>query len=122
LKRLGIQTIDLYYQHRPDPETPIEETVAALAELVKEGKIRYIGLSEVNSETLRRASKIHQITALQSEYSAWSTDVEKILPTLRELGIALVPYSPLGRGFLTGKIQSREELGKDDFRANAQPR
>jgi aryl-alcohol dehydrogenase-like predicted oxidoreductase len=117
LKRLGVDHIDLYYQHRVDPETPIEETVGALAELVQEGKIRYIGLSEAAPETLRRANAVHQITALQTEYSLWSRDPEdEILPTCRELGIGFVAYSPLGRGFLTGAIQSIDDLDEDDYR------
>src|ERR1700686_3209240 len=117
LKRLGIDYIDLYYQHRVDRDTPIEETVGAMAELVKEGKIRHIGLSEAGPETLRRAAKVHAITALQSEYSLWTRDPEdEVLPTLRELGIGLVAYSPLGRGFLTGQIQSPSDLGEGDFR------
>jgi len=104
LKRLGIDTIDLYYQHRVDPNTPIEETVGAMSRLVEEGKVRFLGLSEAAASTIRRANKVHQITALQSEYSLWVRDIEQeILPTIRELGIGLVPYSPLGRGFLTGK-------------------
>src|SRR6202161_2304762 len=103
LKRLGVEYIDLYYQHRVDPDTPIEETVGALAELVKEGKIRHIGLSEARADTLRRAAKVHPIAALQTEYSLWTRDPEQeILPTTRELGIAFIAYSPLGRGFLTG--------------------
>ncbi|HEX5898556.1 MAG TPA: aldo/keto reductase [Solirubrobacteraceae bacterium] len=117
LKRLGVDHIDLYYQHRVDPETPIEETVGALAELVQEGKIRYIGLSEAGPDTLRRASAVHQITALQTEYSLWSRDPEdEILPTCRELGIGFVAYSPLGRGFLTGAIKSIDDLDEDDYR------
>ena len=117
LKRLGVDHIDLYYQHRVDPETPIEETVGALAELVQEGKIRYIGLSEAAPDTLRRANAVHQITALQTEYSLWSRDPEdEILPTCRELGIGFVAYSPLGRGFLTGAIQSIDDLDADDYR------
>jgi aryl-alcohol dehydrogenase-like predicted oxidoreductase len=117
LKRLGVDHIDLYYQHRVDPETPIEDTVGALAELVQEGKIRYIGLSEAGPETLRRANAVHQITALQTEYSLWSRDSEdEILPTCRELGIGFVAYSPLGRGFLTGAIQSIDDLDADDYR------
>jgi aryl-alcohol dehydrogenase-like predicted oxidoreductase len=117
LKRLGVDHIDLYYQHRVDPETPIEETVGALAELVQEGKIRYIGLSEAGPDTLRRASAVHQITALQTEYSLWSRDPEdEILPTCRELGIGFVAYSPLGRGFLTGAIESIDDLDEDDYR------
>src|SRR5206468_861101 len=106
LKRLGIDYIDLYYQHRVDPNTPIEETVGAMAELIQQGKIRHIGLSEAGPETLRRASKVHAITALQSEYSLWTREHEaRVLPTCRELGIGFVAYSPLGRGFLTGQIK-----------------
>ena len=117
LKRLGIDTIDLYYQHRVDPKTPIEDTVGAMAELVKQGKIRYLGLSEASANTLRRACKVHQITALQSEYSLWTRDPEdEILPACRELGIGLVAYSPLGRGFLTGQIKKFEDLAADDYR------
>src|SRR3954462_5087308 len=117
LKRLGVDHIDLYYQHRVDPATPIEETVGALAELVQEGKVRYIGLSEASPDTLRRASAVHQITALQTEYSLWSREPEdEILPTCRELGIGFVAYSPLGRGFLTGAIQSIDDLAEDDYR------
>jgi len=118
LKRLGVETIDLYYQHRVDPNVPIEDTVAALAELVKQGKVRYIGLSEAGPEILRRANKIHPIAALQSEYSLWTRDVETngVLATCRELGIAFVPYSPLGRGFLTGAIQKLEDLDPGDWR------
>lgn len=117
LRRLGVDYIDLYYQHRVDPETPIEETVGAMSELVKEGKVRYIGLSEAGPETIRRANRVHQISALQTEYSLWSRDVEdEILPLCRELGIGFVPYSPLGRGFLTGQIQSFEDLEEGDFR------
>jgi aryl-alcohol dehydrogenase-like predicted oxidoreductase len=117
LKRLGVDHIDLYYQHRVDPETPIEETVGALAELVQEGKVRYIGLSEAAPDTLRRANAVHQITALQTEYSLWSRDPEdEILPTCRELGVGFVAYSPLGRGFLTGAIQSIDDLDADDYR------
>jgi aryl-alcohol dehydrogenase-like predicted oxidoreductase len=117
LKRLGIDVIDLYYQHRVDQNTPIEETVGALAELVHEGKIRHIGLSEASEKTLRRAAKIHAITALQTEYSLWSRDPEsEILPTCRELGIGFVAYSPLGRGFLTGQIKRFEDFAPDDFR------
>lgn len=117
LKRLGVETIDLYYQHRVDPNTPIEETVGAMAELVKEGKIRYLGLSEAGAQTLRRAVKVHPITALQSEYSLWTRDPEgEILATCRELGIGLVPYSPLGRGFLTGQFKTFEDLPADDYR------
>ena len=117
LKRLGVDHIDLYYQHRVDPATPIEDTVGALAELVQEGKIRYIGLSEAAPDTLRRANAVHQITALQTEYSLWSREPEdEILPTCRELGIGFVAYSPLGRGFLTGAIQSIDDLDEDDYR------
>jgi aryl-alcohol dehydrogenase-like predicted oxidoreductase len=117
LQRLGTDHIDLYYQHRIDPDTPIEETVGALAELVQEGKVRHIGLSEAGPETLRRANAVHQIAALQTEYSLWSRDPEdEILPTCRDLGIGFVAYSPLGRGFLTGAIQSVDDLAEDDFR------
>ena len=117
LKRLNTDHIDLYYQHRVDPNTPIEETVGAMAELVKEGKVRYLGLSEASAASIRKAHKVHPITALQSEYSPWSTDIEnEILPTVRELGITLVAYSPLGRGFLTGQIRRFEDLPEDDFR------
>jgi aryl-alcohol dehydrogenase-like predicted oxidoreductase len=120
LKRLGLDTIDLYYQHRVDPNTPIEDTVGAMVELKQAGKIRHIGLSEASSRTLRRAAKVHPITALQSEYSLWSRDVEDdILATCRELGIGFVPYSPLGRGFLTGQIKRFEDLAQDDFRRNS---
>jgi aryl-alcohol dehydrogenase-like predicted oxidoreductase len=119
LKRLGIDTIDLFYQHRVDPGTPIEETVGGLADLVKEGKIRHIGLSEAGPDTIRRAAKVHPIAALQSEYSIWERDVEdEILPTCRELGIGFVPYSPLGRGFLAGGIRSLADLPADDWRHN----
>ena len=119
LKRLGIDTIDLYYQHRVDPNVPIEETVGAMAELVKEGKIRHLGLSEAGPETIRRAHAVHPITALQSEYSLWERGVEDdILPVCEELGIGFVPYSPLGRGFLTGQIRSRDDLPADDWRRN----
>jgi aryl-alcohol dehydrogenase-like predicted oxidoreductase len=117
LQRLGTDHVDLYYQHRMDPDTPIEETVGALAELVQEGKIRHIGLSEAAPETLRRAHAVHPITALQTEYSLWERDVEaEILPTCRELGVGFVPYSPLGRGFLSGRFKSPEELDESDFR------
>ena len=123
LRRLGIDTIDLYYQHRVDLETPIEETVGAMAELKREGKIRYLGLSEAGPATIRRASSVHTITALQTEYSLWTRDVEaEILPTCRELGIAFVPYSPLGRGFLTGKIKSTADMSETDFRKKTHPR
>jgi aryl-alcohol dehydrogenase-like predicted oxidoreductase len=117
LRRLKVDHIDLYYQHRVDPKTPIEETVGAMAELVKEGKVRNLGLSEANAETIRRAHAVHPVTAVQSEYSLWSRDVEEdVLPTLDELGIALVAYSPLGRGFLAGRFGSREEIEEGDFR------
>jgi aryl-alcohol dehydrogenase-like predicted oxidoreductase len=117
LKRLGVEHLDLYYQHRVDPETPIEETVGALADLVKQGKIRHIGLSEASAGTLRRAVKVHPITALQTEYSLWTRDPEEdILATCRELGIGFVAYSPLGRGFLTGQFKTFEDLAADDYR------
>ena len=117
LKRLGREVIDLYYLHRVDPNTPIEETVGAMAELVKEGKVRYIGLSEVSGDTLRRANEVHPITAVQTEYSIWSRDVEKTtMSVIEELGISLVPYSPLGRGILTGKISDTSALSKNDYR------
>jgi len=117
LRRLGVDCIDLYYQHRVDPETPIEETVGAMAELVKEGKVRYLGLSEAGTGTLRRACKVHPITALQTEYSLWSRDPEdEILATCRELGIGFVAYSPLGRGFLAGKFKHFEDMAEDDYR------
>ncbi|MEK8129477.1 aldo/keto reductase [Paenibacillus filicis] len=117
LKRLDVDHIDLYYQHRVDPDTPIEETVGAMAELVKEGKVRYIGLSEASADLIRRGHAVYPITALQTEYSLWDRDVEdSILPTCRELGIGFVPYSPLGRGFLTGQIQRYEDLEPDDYR------
>ena len=118
LKRLGIETIDLYYQHRVDPMTPIEETIGAMAELVQAGKVRYLGMSEASAATIRKAHAVHPIAALQSEYSLFSRDIEDndVLATLRELGIALVPYSPLGRGMLSGTIRSLDELAKDDFR------
>ena len=117
LKRLGVDHIDLYYQHRVDPGVPIEETVGAMAELVDEGKVRYLGLSEARPETIRRAHSTHPITALQSEYSLWTRDPEdQILSTLNELGIGLVAYSPLGRGFLTGQIRSLADLPEDDWR------
>ena len=117
LRRLQMDCIDLYYQHRVDPDTPIEETVGAMAELVREGKVRFLGLSEAGAETIRRAHAVHPITALQSEYSLWTRDPEsEVLPTCRELGIGFVPYSPLGRGFLTGKIQKPEDLPDDDYR------
>ncbi|MFL5825111.1 MAG: aldo/keto reductase [Thermoleophilaceae bacterium] len=117
LERLGTDYIDLYYQHRVDPNTPIEETVGAMAELVQAGKVRHLGLSEASPETIRRANEVHPITALQTEYSLWTRDPEEeILPTIRELGIGFVPYAPLGRGFLTGQIQSIDDLAEDDFR------
>jgi len=118
LKRLGTDRIDLYYQHRVDPKTPIEDTVGALADLVAEGKVRHIGLSEAWVDTIRRAHAVHPVTALQSEYSLWTRDPEeKVLPLLRELGIGFVPYSPLGRGFLTGAIRSPQDLADNDSRA-----
>lgn len=117
LRRLSVEVIDLYYQHRVDPQTPIEETVGAMAQLVQEGKVRFLGLSEVAPQTIRRAHAVHPITALQTEYSLWTRDPEKeILPTCRELGIGFVAYSPLGRGFLTGRIKDPEDLEKDDRR------
>jgi aryl-alcohol dehydrogenase-like predicted oxidoreductase len=119
LKRLGVDVIDLYYQHRVDPEVPIEETVGAMAGLVEAGKVRFLGLSEAAPATIRRAHAVHPITALQSEYSLWSRDPEAdILPTVRELGIGFVAYSPLGRGFLTGQIKSPDDLPADDYRRN----
>jgi aryl-alcohol dehydrogenase-like predicted oxidoreductase len=122
LSRLGVDHIDLYYQHRVDPDTPIEETVGAMAELVGEGKVRFLGLSEAAPATIRRAHAVHPISALQTEYSVWSREPEQeILPTLRELGIGFVPYSPLGRGFLTGTLRSLDDLDEADFR-RYQPR
>ncbi|HVP03519.1 MAG TPA: aldo/keto reductase [Solirubrobacteraceae bacterium] len=122
LQRLGTDHVDLYYQHRVDPATPIEETVGALAELVAEGKVRHLGLSEASADTIRRAHAVHPIAAVQTEYSLWSRDVEdEVLPTLRELGIGLVAYSPLGRGFLSGRFSSPDELDEGDFR-RYQPR
>jgi aryl-alcohol dehydrogenase-like predicted oxidoreductase len=119
LERLGVDHIDLYYQHRVDPNTPIEETVGAMAELVEAGKVRHLGLSEAAPETIRRADAVHPITALQTEYSLWSRDPEdEVLPTVRELGIGFVAYSPLGRGFLSGRIRSVDDLDPDDFRRN----
>jgi aryl-alcohol dehydrogenase-like predicted oxidoreductase len=116
LRRLGVETIDLYYQHRVDPSTPIEETVGAMVELVKEGKVRYLGLSEASPKTLRRAARVHPIAALQTEYSLWTRDPEdEIIPTCRELGVGFVAYSPLGRGFLTGKLK-QADLAVDDYR------
>jgi aryl-alcohol dehydrogenase-like predicted oxidoreductase len=117
LKRLGVEVIDLYYQHRVDPNTPIEETVGAMAELVSQGKVRHLGLSEAAAKTIQRAHKVHPITALQTEYSLWSRDVEEeILPSIRKLGIGLVSYSPLGRGFLTGRFKSTDDLDETDYR------
>jgi aryl-alcohol dehydrogenase-like predicted oxidoreductase len=119
LRRLATDHIDLYYQHRVDPATPIEETIGALSDLVKEGKVRYIGLSEAAPETIRRAHAVHAVTALQTEYSLWTRDPEaEILPLVRDLGIGFVAYSPLGRGFLTGQIRSVDQFSADDFRAN----
>jgi aryl-alcohol dehydrogenase-like predicted oxidoreductase len=115
-----VEHIDLYYQHRVDPDTPVEETWGAMKELVEAGKVRYLGISEAAPETIRRAHEVHPITALQTEYSLWSRDVEdEILPTVRELGIGFVAYSPLGRGFLTGRIQRFEDLPEDDFRRSS---
>jgi aryl-alcohol dehydrogenase-like predicted oxidoreductase len=123
LQRLGVDHIDLYYQHRVDPSVPIEETVGAMASLVAAGKVRYIGLSEAGASTIRRAHAVHPITALQSEWSLWSRDIEdSVVPTCRELGIGIVAYSPLGRGFLTGRFTSTEGLAADDFRRVGQPR
>lgn len=123
LKRLGVEYIDLYYQHRVDPATPIEDTVGAMAELVKAGKVKYLGLSEAAPATIRRAHKVHPITALQTEYSLWERHVEaEIIPTVRQLGIGFVPYSPLGRGFLTGTITSKSDLGATDSRSIRYPR
>jgi aryl-alcohol dehydrogenase-like predicted oxidoreductase len=120
LVRLGVEHIDLYYQHRVDPDTPVEETWGAMKELVEAGKVRYLGISEAAPETIRRAHEVHPITALQTEYSLWSRDVEdEILPTVRELGIGFVAYSPLGRGFLTGRIQRFEDLPEGDFRRSS---
>ncbi|BBD80799.1 aldo-keto reductase [Aerosticca soli] len=120
LKRLGVDTIDLYYQHRVDPKVPIEDTVGAMAELVREGKVRYLGLSEAAPATIRRAHAVHPISALQTEYSLWSRDVEAaVLPTVRELGIGFVAYSPLGRGFLTGRFKRFEDLPEDDYRRHS---
>jgi aryl-alcohol dehydrogenase-like predicted oxidoreductase len=120
LQRLKVDVIDLYYQHRVDPKTPIEATVGAMAELVKAGKVRYLGLSEAGPATIRRAVKVHPIAALQTEYSLWSRDPEAdILPAIRELGVGFVPYSPLGRGFLTGQFKKFEDLAADDYRRNA---
>ena len=120
LRRLGIDHIDLYYQHRVDPEVPIEDTVGAMSELVKAGKVRHLGLSEAAPQTIRRAHEVHRITALQTEYSLWSRDVEQeILPTVRELGIGFVAYSPLGRGFLSGQFRKPEDIPADDWRRNS---
>jgi aryl-alcohol dehydrogenase-like predicted oxidoreductase len=120
LKRLGVDIIDLYYQHRVDPNVPIEETVGAMAELVRAGKVRYLGLSEASAQTIRRADKVHRIRALQTEYSLWTRDPEDdVLLTTRELGIAFVAYSPLGRGFLTGQIKRFEDFAPDDYRRNS---
>jgi aryl-alcohol dehydrogenase-like predicted oxidoreductase len=120
LKRLGVETIDLYYQHRVDPATPIEETLGTMAELVREGKIRHIGLSEASPQTLRRAVKVHPVTALQTEYSLWSREPEEeLLGTCRELGVGFVAYSPLGRGFLTGQFKRFEDFPQDDYRRNS---
>jgi aryl-alcohol dehydrogenase-like predicted oxidoreductase len=123
LKRLGIDVIDLYYQHRVDPNTPIEETVGAMAELVKEGKVRYLGLSEAAPATIRRAAKVHKISALQTEYSLWTRDPEdEILDTCKELGISFVAYSPMGRGFLTGRFRSPDDFPEGDYRGKTHPR
>ena len=120
LRRLGVETIDLYYQHRVDPKTPIEDTVGAMAQLVEQGKVRHLGLSEAGLKTIRRAHKVHPITALETEYSLWSRDPEDgILDVCRELGIGFVPYSPLGRGFLTGRIKSVDDLAPDDYRCSS---
>ncbi|MEH6790754.1 aldo/keto reductase [Parasphingorhabdus sp.] len=119
LRRLGVETIDLFYQHRVDPKVPIEDTVGAMAELVAEGKVRYLGLSEAGADTLKRAHATHPIAALQSEYSLWERGVEEeILPACQDLGVGFVPYSPLGRGFLTGQISSRDDLPEGDYRRN----
>jgi len=123
LQRLGTDHVDLYYQHRVDPKVPIEETVGAMAELVEQGKVRHIGLSEAAPQTIRRAQAVHPITAVQTEYSLWTRDPEaEVLPTCRELGIGFVPYSPLGRGFLSGRFKSPDELDEDDFRRNGSRR
>jgi aryl-alcohol dehydrogenase-like predicted oxidoreductase len=123
LRRLGVDHIDLYYQHRVDPKTPIEETVGAMAELVRAGKVRHLGLSEASAATIRRAHAVHPIAAVQTEWSLWSRDIEdEVAPACSELGIGIVAYSPLGRGFLTGKITSTEQLDEDDFRRFGQPR
>ncbi|TQJ04705.1 aldo/keto reductase [Amycolatopsis cihanbeyliensis] len=123
LRRLGVDHIDLYYQHRVDPDVPIEDTVQAMAALVRQGKVRHLGLSEAGAETIRRAHAVHPISAVQTEWSLWSRDIEdEVVPTCRELGIGVVPYSPLGRGFLTGAITSKADLDTDDFRQTGQPR
>ena len=120
LQRLGVEVIDLYYQHRVDPSVPIEETIGAMAELVQAGKVRYLGMSEAAPETIRRAQAVHPITALQTEYSLWSREPEnELLPIVRELGIGFVPYSPLGRGFLTGAFQSPDDFAADDYRSHS---
>ena len=120
LKRLGVDYVDLYYQHRVDRDTPVEETWGAMKELVEAGKVRFLGISEAAPETIRRAHEVHPISALQTEYSLWSRDVEdEILPTIRELGIGFVAYSPLGRGFLTGQIRRFEDLAEDDYRRSS---
>jgi aryl-alcohol dehydrogenase-like predicted oxidoreductase len=121
LRRLGVETIDLYYQHRVDPNTPIEDTIGAMAQLVKDGKVRYLGLSEASPDTLRRAMRVHPITALQTEYSLWTRDPEEngVLAACRELGIGFVAYSPLGRGFLTGQFRTFDDLAPDDYRRNS---
>ena len=120
LKRLNVEVIDLYYLHRKDPATPIEDTIGAMAELVKEGKIRAIGVSELNAETLRKANEVYPVTALQTEYSLWTREAENdVIPACKELGIAFVAYSPLGRGFLTGQIKKFEDLDEDDFRRSS---
>ncbi len=120
LRRLGVDHVDLYYQHRVDPTVPIEDTVGAMAELVETGKVLYLGLSEAGPQTIERAHKVHPISALQTEYSLWSRDPEDaILPTVRRLGIGFVPYSPLGRGFLTGRFRSIEDLDADDYRRHS---
>ncbi|MEU3627653.1 aldo/keto reductase [Amycolatopsis coloradensis] len=123
LRRLDVDHIDLYYQHRVDPDVPIEETAAALSSLVEQGKVRHIGLSEAGPETIRRAHSVHPVTAVQTEWSLWSRDIEhEIAGVCRELGIGLVPYSPLGRGFLTGRFKSKEDFAEGDFRQTTQPR
>ncbi len=120
LKRLGVDHIDLYYQHRVDPDTPIEDTIGAMAELVKEGKVRFLGMSEASADTIRRANKVHKVTALQTEYSLWTRDPEaEILSTVREMDMGFVAYSPLGRGFLTGRFQSPDDFSENDFRKHS---